>query len=105
MNASSMKGSSAGSADHSHTAPTQEVKSGVTLPKKVSELRQKLSQKAKQQPKFRFDTWYDQVYRPDVLTATWWRVLKNNGAPGVDAFRVGTSSMAPVQRRSSSSSG
>lgn len=54
------------------------------IPRELNLLRWKLSQKAKQEPKFRFYTLYDRIYRKDVLEAAWKQVGRYKKASGVD---------------------
>jgi RNA-directed DNA polymerase len=58
------------------------------VPDNVRQLRLKLYQKAKNEPKFRFYALYDRVYRMDVLKAAWKQVGKRRKATGIDGVRA-----------------
>ncbi len=70
---------------HSKTEPEGRDKH---LPPELSRLRQKLGQKAKQEPQFRFYTLYGRIMDQATLKAAWKRVRANGGAPGVDGMSV-----------------
>jgi RNA-directed DNA polymerase len=61
---------------------------GIKIPEKLDSLRQKLYQKAKNEPRFRFYTLFDHLCREDVLDTAWKLVKRNKGAPGIDGVSL-----------------
>lgn len=68
------------------------------LPLKLSLLRWKLGNKAKQEPNFKFYALYDRIYREDVLYAAYEKVRENNGCPGCDGISFEDIETAPGGR-------
>lgn len=54
----------------------------------LAQLRSKLGQKAKLEPKFRFYTLYHHILRDDVLHEAWRCVKKNGGSAGIDGLSI-----------------
>ncbi len=56
----------------------------LTTPERIRTLQRQLYAKAKKEPRYRFYTLYDKIYRWDLLQHAYQRVRANAGAPGVD---------------------
>lgn len=65
-----------------------EARERARVSAKLFALRQKLGQKAKQEPKFRFYSLYGRILERDTLKAAWEKVRANGGAPGVDGISI-----------------
>ncbi len=61
----------------------------LSTPIKLRELQRKLYVKSKREPRYRFYSLYDKIWRRDVLEQAWRLVRGNGGAAGIDGITIG----------------
>lgn len=62
----------------------------------LAQLRAKLGQKAKLEPKFRFYTLYNHISREDTLLEAWKYVKSNGGSAGIDGKSIKSIEQSPM---------
>jgi group II intron reverse transcriptase/maturase len=58
----------------------------LETPERISQFQRKLFLRAKQQPKLRFYSLYDKIYREDILEYAYHLVYANGGSAGIDGI-------------------
>jgi RNA-directed DNA polymerase len=74
-----------------------EIGMSLETPDEIGKLQKALYNKAKQEPKFRFYSLYDKVYRWDILVHAYRMCRAKNGAPGVDGITFENIDVAGVK--------
>ena len=64
------------------------IPKGSNMAQTVRELQRELYRSAKSNPKRKFYTLHDKIYRWDVLVCEWKQVCANHGAPGIDGITI-----------------